>query len=67
MKSILSVVSRVAFGGVLWVSARWRSNRGQTLAEYGPMVAVIAVIVVIAAVLLGANISNLFGSSAPKV
>jgi pilus assembly protein Flp/PilA len=37
---------------------------GQTLAEYGILVAVIAIVVVIAAVTLGGSISTMFGSNA---
>jgi pilus assembly protein Flp/PilA len=36
---------------------------GQTMAEYGILIAVIAVIVVLAATLLGGNISSLFNST----
>ncbi|MEO6859486.1 MAG: Flp family type IVb pilin [Solirubrobacteraceae bacterium] len=36
---------------------------GQTLAEYGILVAVIAVVVVVGAVTLGGSISSMFGSS----
>lgn len=39
------------------------SQRGQTMAEYGVLIAVIAVIVVLAATLLGSNIKGLFSSS----
>jgi pilus assembly protein Flp/PilA len=46
---------------------RLRSEGGQTMAEYGILIAVIAVIVVIAAALLGTNLSNLFSHSATKV
>ena len=40
---------------------------GQTIAEYGILIAVIALIVVVAAVVLGSSISGLFGSTASKV
>lgn len=40
---------------------------GQTLAEYGILVAVIAIVVIVAAVLLGGSVSTLFSSSAHKV
>jgi pilus assembly protein Flp/PilA len=43
--------------------ARMRSQDGQTMAEYGILIAVIAVIVVLAATLLGSSISSLFNST----
>lgn len=43
--------------------ARMRNQAGQTMAEYGILIAVIAVIVVLAATLLGSNISSLFNST----
>jgi pilus assembly protein Flp/PilA len=42
---------------------RLRSEDGQTMAEYGILIGVIAVVVVVAAVLLGTNISSLFSSA----
>jgi pilus assembly protein Flp/PilA len=42
-------------------------DRGQTMAEYGILIAVIAIIVVVAAVVLGTNLSNLFHDTATKV
>jgi Flp pilus assembly pilin Flp len=47
--------------------ARLRREDGQSLAEYGIVISVIAVIVIAAAVLLGSSISTLFSSSAPRV
>lgn len=47
--------------------ARFRSQEGQTMAEYGILIAVIALIVVVAAVVLGGSISALFNSTAGKV
>ena len=41
-------------------------ERGQTMAEYGALLAVVALIVVIAAVLLGTNLSTIFDSTAHK-
>jgi pilus assembly protein Flp/PilA len=46
---------------------RVRLDRGQTMAEYGILIAVIAIIVVVAAVVLGTNLSTLFSSTATKV
>jgi Flp pilus assembly pilin Flp len=42
-------------------------NEGQTMAEYGILIAVIALIVVVAAVVLGGSISGLFSSTAGQV
>jgi Flp pilus assembly pilin Flp len=55
-------VSKVEY---LWF--RLIADRGQTLAEYGILVAVIAVVVILAAVVLGGSITALFGKSANKV
>jgi Flp pilus assembly pilin Flp len=43
------------------------SPDGQTMAEYGILIAVIALIVVVAAVVLGSSISGLFKDTAGKV
>jgi Flp pilus assembly pilin Flp len=40
-----------------------RREDGQTMAEYGILIAVIALVVVLAAVTLGGSISSLFGST----
>jgi pilus assembly protein Flp/PilA len=45
------------------LAARVNNERGQTMAEYGILIAVIAVIVVLAATLLGSNVSSLFSST----
>jgi Flp pilus assembly pilin Flp len=37
------------------------------MAEYGVLIAVIALIVVVAAILLGGNLTSLFGKTATKV
>jgi Flp pilus assembly pilin Flp len=42
-------------------------SEGQTMAEYGILIAVIALIVVVAAVVLGSSISGLFSSTAGQV
>jgi len=47
--------------------ARRADEDGQTMAEYGILIAVIALIVVVAAVVLGGSISGLFGSTAAQV
>jgi Flp pilus assembly pilin Flp len=59
----LAIVAAVGCG----LPARLRRENGQTLAEYGIVISVIAVIVIAAALLLGSSISTLFSSSAPKV
>ncbi|MFL5830283.1 MAG: Flp family type IVb pilin [Solirubrobacteraceae bacterium] len=46
---------------------RARREEGQTMAEYGILLAVIALVVVVVAVTLGSSISALFGSTASKV
>jgi pilus assembly protein Flp/PilA len=45
------------------VHDRLKYEAGQTMAEYGILIAVIALIVVLAATLLGSQISSLFGST----
>jgi pilus assembly protein Flp/PilA len=42
---------------------RLQGETGQTMAEYGILIAVIALIVVLAATLLGGQISSLFNST----
>ena len=44
----------------LSLMARMRTEEGQTMAEYGLLLAVIAVVVVAAALILGKSISSLF-------
>lgn len=55
------------FDVVSMLIVRMRQEKGQTMAEYGILIAVIALIVVVAAVVLGSSISGLFGSTATKV
>jgi Flp pilus assembly pilin Flp len=43
--------------------ARLRRQEGQTMAEYGILLGVIAVVVVAVAALLGSSISSLFSST----
>jgi Flp pilus assembly pilin Flp len=52
---------------VRYLSMRMRRDDGQTMAEYGILIAVIAVIVVAAAVILGGAISGVFSSASSKV
>ena len=46
---------------------RMRREEGLTLAEYGILIGVIALVVILAAVFLGSSISALFNSTAGKV
>jgi pilus assembly protein Flp/PilA len=48
-------------------TTRLRREDGQTMAEYGILIAVIALVVVIAAITLGGSISSLFGSTSGKL
>jgi Flp pilus assembly pilin Flp len=57
--------SVVALVGALWV--RVREQDAQTLAEYGILVSVIAVVVIAGAVLFGASLAGLFQSNATRV
>jgi Flp pilus assembly pilin Flp len=59
MESVWSIVGMI--------EARLRCEGGQTMAEYGILIAVIALIVIVAAVVLGSSISALFGSTASQV
>jgi Flp pilus assembly pilin Flp len=59
----LAILTAVVRG----LPARLRREDGQSLAEYGIVISVIAVIVIAAAVLLCSSISTLFSSSAPRV
>jgi pilus assembly protein Flp/PilA len=47
--------------------SRMHSERGATAVEYGLMVALIAVVVIVAVTLLGDNLSSLFNTVATKV
>jgi pilus assembly protein Flp/PilA len=42
---------------------RLRREEGQTMAEYGILIGVIAIVVVAAALLLGTSITNLFNNT----
>jgi Flp pilus assembly pilin Flp len=46
---------------------RVRPDGGQTLAEYGILIAVIAVVVIIAATVFGSSVTSLFSTAAHKV
>jgi pilus assembly protein Flp/PilA len=47
--------------------AALRSDRGATAVEYGLMVALIAIVVIVAVTLLGKNLSGLFNTVATSV
>jgi pilus assembly protein Flp/PilA len=57
--------SLIDFSSTLMV--RVRQSEGQTMAEYGILIAVIAIIVIVAATVLGGSISTLFNSTAGQV
>jgi pilus assembly protein Flp/PilA len=46
---------------------RMRHEGGQTMAEYGILIAVIAVVVIVAATLFGSSVTALFNTAAHKV
>jgi pilus assembly protein Flp/PilA len=50
-----------------WLAARSSDERGATAVEYGLMVALIAVAIIVAVTLLGDNLSSLFDSVAGDV
>lgn len=47
--------------------AALRSDRGATAVEYGLMVALIAIVIIVAVTLLGTNLSGLFNTVANAV
>jgi pilus assembly protein Flp/PilA len=47
--------------------AALRSDRGATAVEYGLMVALIAIVIIVAVGFLGTNLSTLFNNVATKV
>ncbi|MDP9887113.1 Flp family type IVb pilin [Pseudarthrobacter enclensis] len=49
------------------LSVRLRSEKGATAVEYGVMVALIAVAIIVAVTLLGGNLTELFNSTACSV
>jgi Flp pilus assembly pilin Flp len=56
MKSDMTSITQRLWGA--WLQVRLQD--GQTMAEYGILIAVIAIVVVLAAVFLGSSISSLF-------
>ncbi len=51
----------------LLILPRLAADDGQTLAEYGILVAVIAIIVLVAALVFGASVSALFSTTAKGI
>lgn len=49
------------------IAARVRGDHGATAVEYGLMVALIAIVIIVAVALLGTNLSTLFNSVATSV
>jgi pilus assembly protein Flp/PilA len=47
--------------------ARVQREEGQTMAEYGLLIALIALVVIVAATSLGSSISSVFNSVAGKI
>jgi Flp pilus assembly pilin Flp len=52
---------------IVTLPVRMRREEGQTMAEYGILLGVIALVVVVVAVTLGSSISALFSSTATKL
>lgn len=52
---------------VVPLMARLRRQEGQTMAEYGILLGMIAVVVVAVAVLLGSSISSLFSNASRRL
>jgi len=48
-------------------AAALRNDRGATAVEYGLMVALIAIVIIVAVSLLGSNLSSLFNTVATSV
>jgi pilus assembly protein Flp/PilA len=55
------------FDLVQYLSIRMGREEGQTMAEYGILIGVIAVVVVAAAVILGSSITGIFTSASSQV
>ena len=50
-----------------WYATHAREERGATAVEYGLMVALIAIVIIVAVALLGGNLSGLFNKVAGSV
>ena len=51
----------------LWIMLHTRKEKGQAMVEYGLIIALVAIVVIVAITLLGNNLSNMFNSIAGKV
>jgi pilus assembly protein Flp/PilA len=49
------------------LQAKISNDRGATAVEYGLMVALIAVVIIVAVTLLGTNLSSLFNNAATSI
>jgi len=49
------------------IQSKIRNDRGATAVEYGLMVALIAIVIIVAVALLGTNLSTLFNTVATSV
>jgi pilus assembly protein Flp/PilA len=58
---------KISLTNVLNFLVRVSSERGQTMAEYGILIAVIAVVVVVAATELGGSITGIFHNASAKL
>ena len=45
---------------IAWLRARWADEKGQSLVEYGLIIALIAVVVIGTLVAVGTNLNDLF-------
>jgi pilus assembly protein Flp/PilA len=50
-----------------WIMVKLASERGQTMTEYGILIAWIVLLVIVGATKLGGSVSHLFSSTAGKV
>ena len=66
MNALLRMVVAIQTG---WteLTDKAREDRGATAVEYGLMVALIAIVIIAAVVILGTNLSSLFGQVGSKV
>ena len=47
-----------------WIKANWKKEEGQAMAEYGLILALIAVVVIVAVTAIGTNLNTKFNSVA---
>jgi pilus assembly protein Flp/PilA len=48
-------------------AAKARTERGASAVEYGLLVALIAIVIIVAVILLGKNLSSIFGETASSI